>query len=250
MRAPDLNDIGELAIFLDLDGTLADIAATPDDVRVEPAMVDMLARLGDASQGAVAIVSGRDISEIDALLAPHLFPAAAVHGALRRLADGRIEVRGLDGETVDFLARKFEEELGREQGLLAERKSAAFALHYRARPDLEDECRTFMHKWASELGRFVVLPGKAVFEAVSRETSKGEAIRAYMQEAPFAGRRPLFAGDDVTDESGFEVVNGLGGVSIKIGDGPTSAKFRIADGRGFRTWLANQNGALGGADVT
>lgn len=250
MQAPNLIDIGRLAIFLDLDGTLADIAATPEDVRVDPSVLNVLARLGDAVNGAMAIISGRDIVEIDALLAPHSFPAAGVHGARRRLADGRIEVRGLNGETVDFLARQFEIEFEGEQGLLAERKSAAFALHFRARPDLEDACRRFLQKWESELGRFVVLPGKAVFEAVSRETSKGEAIRSYMSEAPFAGRRPLFAGDDVTDESGFEVVNELGGVSIKIGDGPTSAKFRVADGRRFRSWLEDQDRALGGADAS
>jgi trehalose 6-phosphate phosphatase len=249
LYAPTISDIGAYAIFLDLDGTLADLAATPGEVRVEPEFLDALARLSSASKGALAIVSGRDLGDIDALLAPHVFPAAGVHGARRRLSNGRVDERGLSSDLVDSLAQRFKRELGGESGLFAERKSAAFAVHYRARPDLQDVCRTFMHNWSNELGGFVVLPGKAVFEAVSRETSKGGAIRSFMQEAPFAERRALFAGDDVTDESGFDAVNEAGGVSIKIGDGPTSAKFRMSDGRAFRSWLMAQTMAPRGASA-
>ena len=226
------------ALFLDLDGTLAEISPTPSSVRVEPAVLETIAELSKRLDGALAIISGRELNDIDRLLTPHVFAAAGVHGATRRSRDGVYRGLGLAADQIGAFAQAFANELGHEQGLLVEQKSAGFALHYRARPDLKQECSAFIGRLIAKHRGLAVIAGKSVFEIVAAATNKGQAIAAFLKEDPFRDRIPIFAGDDVTDEDGFSEVNRLNGISIKIGSGHTAARFRLSSSQELASWLA------------
>jgi trehalose 6-phosphate phosphatase len=225
------------ALFLDFDGTLADLAPQPDAVVIAPELIDLLLQLRDQFKGALAIVSGRPLSDLDHYLAPLVLPAAAEHGALRRLPDGAlIAFERPDLTRVIEVAQALQ---AQHAGLRVEVKTAAVALHYRHAPRLEDLCRQTLARVVKETPGTSLLSGKFVFEVKPSGVDKGKAIAAFMGEAPFAGRVPVFAGDDVTDESGFEVVQSLGGLGLKIGDGPTQALHRLGSPTDMRHWLAS-----------
>lgn len=222
--------VPQLAIFTDFDGTLVELAATPDAVEVADTLTDQLQRAIDELGSAFAVLTGREISDIDRFLAPLHLPIAGAHGTQRRRADGFLE-------TVDPAAI-----LGAEQittalealviahpALILESKEGAVALHYRQAPELEDAVRTAMQEAIASLPEFALVPGKMVLEARPRAANKGEALRAFMREEPFLGRTPIFIGDDVTDEDAFIAAQDLGGVGIKLGDGDTAARMRIPD---------------------
>lgn len=231
-------DIAKSALFLDLDGTLADLHDLPSAVSISHPTLAAIDALSETLSGALAIISGRDIDDIDRILAPRRVAVAGVHGARRRDARGVASAGGLSPDVVGEFAAAFRREFDGEGGVLIEVKSAAVALHYRLRPDLQQRCEAFARLCADRHGGVRVLGGKSVFEIVARDGGKGGAIAAFMAEAPFHGRVPIFAGDDVTDESGFAVVNQLGGVSIKVGSGPTGARYRVASGEEFRDLLS------------
>jgi len=226
----------DAALFLDFDGTLVALAETPEAVHVPPALVPLLGDLHDLLGGALAVVSGRQIDVIDRLLAPLRLPAAGEHGVQRRDADGRMqEQRAPDLKAVLDAAN----ELARvHEGLLVERKHAAIALHYRRAPQLEAVCRGAMARVIDGQPQLELMHGKFVFEVKLAGINKGVAIDAFMHEAPFAGRVPVFAGDDTTDESGFSVVQPRGGVAIKVGAGPSQALHRLDSPREVLEWLA------------
>lgn len=236
MLIPDLPDRGS-ALFFDFDGTLVDLAPRPDAVRVEPRLANLLAHLRCLVGGAVAVISGRPLAEIDRHLplTPRLF-AAGVHGAERRGATGlvhRIAVPPLDEAlaSVHALAR-------RHPALQVERKPGAVALHYRLAPELEDECLATMAEALLRCEGMTLMRGKMVVELKPRRASKGAAVRSFLAERPFRHRRPWFFGDDVTDEGAFELVQAVGGVAVKIGDGETLAARRLPDPAALREWLA------------
>lgn len=225
----------DAALFLDFDGTLVAIAETPEAIHVPAAMVPLLSDLHDLLGGALAVVSGRQIDVLDRFLAPLRLPAAGEHGVQRRDAEGRMqEQRALDLtavlDTANELARVHE-------GLLVERKHAAIALHYRLAPQLEAVCRDAMARVIDGQPQFELLHGKFVFEVKPAGINKGIAIDAFLREAPFAGRVPVFAGDDTTDESGFAIVQPRGGVAIKVGSGPSLALHRLDSPRAVFEWL-------------
>ena len=227
----------EPAVFLDLDGTLIEIAQRPDEVTRSARLDALLARLPAVASNAVAIVSGRTVSDLDRLLAPHRLPVAGIHGMERRRADGRVirvpvALNWMQGahDAMDRFAEM-------HPGLLLENKGASLALHYRSRPELEDTVRQFV----AELNLPMTterLQGRKVVEVKPRQMNKGAAIRAFMSEPPFAGRTPVFAGDDVTDESGFATVNELRGVSVKVGAGATAANWTLAGVSDVLDWLS------------
>jgi trehalose 6-phosphate phosphatase len=224
------------ALFLDFDGTLVDLAEQPELVHVPAHLVPLLTALHTALEGAVAVVSGRRIVDIDTFLAPLELPAAGEHGARRRDARGTLfeaDPPNLQPviDAVLPLAEKY-------PGLRLERKEAAVALHYRHAPELEALCRETLTEALRDQPALALLHGKFVFEAKPANVSKGRAIEAFMQEAPFIGRQPLFAGDDVTDEAGFEAVRRLDGLGIKVGVGPTMAQHRCANPTELLAWLA------------
>lgn len=224
------------ALFLDFDGTLADLAPRPDSVQVPLELVSLLNQLHDRLNGALALVTGRAREDIEPMLSPWRWPAAFEHGAVRQSVHGRFEQpEPLGLASVLQAARTL---AGHHTGLLVEHKQTAVALHFRLAPALEAICVATMASAVANDPDLQLLRGKAVVEVKSARVSKGQAIEAFMQEAPFAGREPMFAGDDVTDEAGFEVVQRLGGVGIKVGDGPTCARQRCASPQALRTWLS------------
>jgi trehalose 6-phosphate phosphatase len=229
----------ETAFFFDFDGTLVELAATPDGVVVTPRVQALLAQLQHLTNGAVAIVSGRGIVELDALLAPLRLPSAGLHGAERRDATDVTQRLGFDAERVAQMAHALAETVRANPGMLLEIKGAGLALHYRNAPDKEASARAATERLVEQQGAgYVLQPGKMVFEIKPNNVDKGRAINAFLDEAPFAGRRPLFAGDDLTDEKGFAVVNQHDGISIKIGAGPTIAQARLESVDALLDWLA------------
>jgi trehalose 6-phosphate phosphatase len=235
---PNVDDIGRFALFLDLDGTVAEIAERPDAVQVDAATIALLDALRRAAGDALAVVSGRDVAVIDALLEPLRLPVAGVHGLQRRDASGRMHRTGDAAADLDSLVRAIETDLGDEPGVIVERKTGAVALHYRLRPELEARCRAIAERAVSARPEFEILPGKMVFEMRQQGGDKGDVIEAFLKEAPFRGRTPIFAGDDVTDEVAFAAVNALGGLSIKVGRSATLARYRAADLHELHRWLA------------
>ena len=230
---PQLGD----ALFLDFDGTLVGFASRPDGVEPPDYLIPALAAASDALDGALAIVTGRTIEEIDRFLSPLVLPVAGVHGLVRRTAAG--DLVGLDVETGQLarITATLEEHVRAKPELLIERKTHGVALHYRQAPTLEDACQDVMDRAVAEADQFHVQRGKFVIEARATGANKGTAIAAFLEEAPFRGRRAVFFGDDVTDEDGFAVVNGFGGLSVKVGDGETSAQERVSGIADVHRWV-------------
>ncbi len=224
------------ALFLDFDGTLADLAPRPDAVVVPAELAPLLDRLHDRLNGALALVTGRAREDVEPMLSPWRWPAAFEHGALRESAHGAFEqARPLGLAAALQAARAI---AAQHDGLLVEEKRTSMALHFRLAPALEALCVTTLATVVADDPELQLLRGKAVVEVKSVRVSKGKAIESFMQEAPFAGREPLFAGDDVTDEAGFEVVQRLGGTGIKVGHGPTCARVRCPTPHALRAWLS------------
>lgn len=239
MQEKDLPVIDEsCALFLDFDGTLAELAPQPDAVTVPPELIETLSSLRLRLGGALAVISGRPIEQLDRLLAPLQLPCAGVHGVERRRADARLVRMELAVQaSLDRLAEQADALAARHPGLLVERKPGALALHYRLAPAFEAACINLMERAVADDPTLALLHGKQVIEAKPQAASKGRAIEAYMHEAPFIGRKPLFVGDDVTDEAGFAAVQQLGGCGIKVGGGATQARLRVADPATLRAWL-------------
>lgn len=227
------------AFFLDIDGTLLDFAARPQEVRVGTDLLELLERLREASGGAVALVSGRSVEDIDQLFAPLSFPAAGQHGTERRTADGSIRRHLPPLESLARAAGDIVQLTAAHAGLVFENKGMTLALHYRLAPGLRALAEREMRAIAAGLGdAFELQTGKFVVEIKPSGKDKGSAIAEFTAEAPFARRRPVFVGDDLTDEPGFEVVNRIGGHSVKVGPGITRARWHLFDAAAVRRWLA------------
>ncbi|MBC5763546.1 trehalose-phosphatase [Ramlibacter albus] len=220
------------ALFLDFDGTVVDIAPNPEAVQVPDGLIDHLRWLHTYLGGAVAVISGRPIEQIDDFLAPLKLPVAGVHGAERRGASG--EVTLLSTHPLDAVEHAARSLAARHPGLLVENKRGSIALHYRQAPQLEAECLDTMRAAVEKSPGLTLLRGKMVVEAKPGGASKGRAIEAFMKEPPFAGRTPIFIGDDITDEVGFSTVQNAGGLGIKVGDGATCAWQRLPDPAALR----------------
>lgn len=226
------------ALFLDFDGTLVEIAARPDAVLVDPSLSAALARLRDALGGALAIVSGRPIAAIDRFLAPHRFDAAGLHGVEQRL-EGRLRpCDPADHPALRLALADLQGRFGATAGVLVEDKGCSFALHWRLAPEHADGVAAAAEAAASALGaRYRLQRGKAVAEILPAEAAKGPVIERFLDELSYRGRWPVFVGDDLTDEGGFAAVNARGGISVRIGDGPTAAAKRVASPAALRGLL-------------
>lgn len=223
------------ALFLDFDGTLVDIAPQPDAVIVPSGLIGTLTTLNHYLGGALALISGRPIEQIDAFLHPLRLPAAGVHGAERRTASGELTL--LSTHPLQLVEEAALALTARYPQLRLENKRGSIALHYRQAPQLEQECLEAMQAAVEESPGLTLLRGKMVAEAKPGGASKGHAIEAFMQEAPFAGRSPVFVGDDFTDEVGFATVQRLNGMGVKVGDGSSVAWQRLASPAVFRYQL-------------
>lgn len=231
---------GDCAFFFDFDGTLAEIATRPEAVRVVADVPVALQALSQRNDGAVAVISGRPIAEIDQHLSPAILPAAGVHGVEHRDGSGRLThlpIPGLRAAAAALRAWCVD-----HPGARLENKTGALALHYRGADALEAACLAAMAdaRDAVPTVPMVLLHGKKVVELKPAAADKGRAVRVFMAESPFAGRRPWFFGDDVTDESAFETVQAMGGVGVKIGLGDTVAVHRLPDPQDMRDWLLAQ----------
>lgn len=219
-----------LAVLTDFDGTLVDIAETPDAVKVPAALPELLAHAAADLGSAFAVISGRPIADIDRFLAPGNFAVAGAHGIQRRRADGSmqpVDERLIAGSRR--IATRLQPLVDANPLLLLETKDGAVALHYRRVPELGDTCRNAMAEAVAREDAFALVDGKMVIEARPKGISKGTALRAFMLEEPFVGRTPVFIGDDTTDEDAFVAAQELGGVGIKLGAGDTAARMRIAN---------------------
>ena len=226
------------ALFLDIDGTLLEIAATPGEVHADRADYKLVAAVRDAAGGAAALISGRGLTVIDELFHPLKMPASGLHGVERRDAKGELHRPPYPFEALQRAAASLRDFAALHEGLVLENKGYSLALHYRLAPQLEQAAHLRVLETAKSLGDWVeVQGGKMVAELKPAGRNKGSAIEDFMREPPFEGRVPVFIGDDLTDEYGFQVVNRLGGHSIKVGPEPTAATWRIKDPRSVRAWL-------------
>ncbi len=224
------------ALFLDFDGTLTELAPRPDAVRVASGLIPTLASLHDHLGGALAIVTGRPESDIDHFLAPLRLPLASEHGAQYRLTD--VSRPSIEPPDLAPVLQAVQSLTALYPMLLVERKQASVALHYRQAPQLEALCYATLARAIHYVEGVELLHGKCVFEVKPRGAHKGQAIVDFMSVAPFAGRTPVFVGDDVTDEAGFAAVQAAGGWGIKVGEGQTTARHRCMSPAALRGWLS------------
>lgn len=227
------------ALFLDIDGTLLDLADTPQGVLVPPELPGLLQTLTQRLNGALALVSGRPLSDIDRFF-PQCGDAAGTHGTQWRRGGVEQPSEPVDETGLAAAAKFIAVHCSRLPGLLLERKPHALALHYRQALARQQEAWTLARQVVQTLGpTFRLQPGKGVIEILPTLAGKGNAIRRFMRLSPYAGRCPVFVGDDLTDEDGFAAVNALGGWSIRVGNGAeTQARFRLSSPTAVRDWLA------------
>lgn len=229
--------LGDTALFLDLDGTLAAIAARPQDVRPDPRRTGLLEKLARRLSGRLAVVSGRTLAEVDRILEGRVTPVAAVHGLVRRTPDGQVFETpphpDLAGATERFRAFAT-----RDSGLLVEEKGGlSVALHFRLAAPLADAARACAQEIAARTG-LILQDGSMVEELRTPGASKGDSVRAFMAGAPFAAGRPVFVGDDDTDEDGFAAAEALGGYGVLIGPTrATEARYRLDGVETALAWL-------------
>lgn len=235
-RGPSLEGA---ALFLDADGTLLDIAATPEAATAPPGLAPILLKTHHALGGALAIVSGRRVEEIDRLFAPERLPASGVHGAqIRNKMNGQVEE---DKFRIPLSIADGAAQLAQEfPGVIFEDKHEAVAVHWRMRRPLEaeiyDRLARLLH--ASGAEELSILRGHCVFEIKRASVNKGVAVRAFMRGAPFAGRRPIFVGDDVTDVDGIHAARALGGHAFSVGRRLPGAVGHFENPAAVRAWLA------------
>lgn len=240
LPAPPKLPLAQSALFLDFDGTLVEIASRPDGVVVPAELPALLDALRDSLDGALAVVSGRRIAELDRLLSPARFAAAGVHGAEWR-EPGSEAVRVVGEPLPDELRRRFQAAFERLQarwpGLLAEDKGSSLAVHYRLAPDAEAAVQAALDELTIE-PRWQILGGHQVLEIKCSAVNKGIAVRDFMQGPAFTGHRPIYVGDDRTDTDGLAVAVELGGEGIVVGDlAAPAARFALTDPAAVRAWL-------------
>ncbi|MGZ5873121.1 MAG: trehalose-phosphatase [Bradyrhizobium sp.] len=233
--------LSEYAILLDIDGTLLDLALTPREVWVPPGLAETLSRLHDKTSGALALVSGRSLNDIDLIFAPEQFPAVGGHGAEIRIS--------IDSDAVATHAPPMDKELKRRlaaiaklsPGILLEDKGYSLALHYRLAPHAEKAIYEAVSLIRGELPNapIEVLPGKCVCEIKQSGFDKATGVRELMSHEPFRGRRPIFIGDDVTDESVFAIMPDLGGLAFSVGRRAQGVADHFDEPRDVRAWLAS-----------
>jgi trehalose 6-phosphate phosphatase len=233
-------DLERSALFLDYDGTLVGIAPTPAEAHADDALRGLLASLAERLQGAIAIISGRPVGDIDHFLAPLRLTVAGLHGLELRLQDGTLIECAAAGEPLDRARAALQTFTERTPGTLLEDKRLSVALHYRGAPAAADEAIAIAALLAEQSDGILRLQrGKMVVELLPAGRDKGRAIEDLLALPQFAGRHPVFVGDDVTDEAGFRAINERGGTSVRVGtaEHETEADWCLADVRALRRWL-------------
>ena len=225
------------ALFLDFDGTLVEIADKPDGVEVAEGLPPLIERLVERLGGAVAVVTGRKLADIDRFLALPI-AAAGLHGLERRAAPGESIITEPPPPEIATLRERITGSGLIGEGVTMEDKGAGLAVHYRAAPQRGEEVARTMGEAVADLDRLQLIHGKMVVEAKRKGRDKGAAVMSFMAAAPFKGRTPVFIGDDVTDEDGIRAANQAGGFGVKVGEGETAAAHRLPDVEAVHAWLA------------
>ncbi len=234
-----------LALFLDFDGTLVELAPTPSSIVVPSDLPGLLSDLAGVLDGSLAIVSGRPISELDVFLKPVVLAAAGQHGLERRDYGGAIIRRDDHLDDLREAAKAMKAFAKSDPRVIVEHKSLTAALHYRNAPDREADCQKLVQTLVSRFPGLQILAGKMVFEARGAGMDKGQAIESFMASKPFKSRIPVMIGDDTTDEDGFRAVNRMGGISVKVGEGPTLARNRLRSVSNVLNWLKQLHDSFG-----
>jgi trehalose 6-phosphate phosphatase len=236
LPAPKPLRLADAALFLDLDGTLAPIAARPQDVRPDPRRTSLLERLSRALDGRLAVVSGRTLADVDRILEGRVVSVAAVHGLVRREPDGTVH-EAAPHPGLPEATRRFREFAGRDSGLIVEEKGLSVALHYRLAKAHGEDARRLAEAIAHDTG-LSLQHGDMVDELRTPGPTKGDSVAAFLSQPPFAGAQPVFLGDDCTDEHGFGAVQKLGGQGVLVGPPrETQARFRLRGVEETLSWL-------------
>jgi trehalose 6-phosphate phosphatase len=224
-------------LFLDVDGTLIELTDSPLETVADSALKSLLQSAAERLGGALALVSGRSIHYLDALFAPLRLPAAGLHGVERRKASGALHGASFVDTQLDPARAALRALAQAHPGVLIEDKGRTIAAHFRMAPQLESLIRGRLADIARPLGsNYHIQEGSKVFEIKPRGFSKAAAIHAFLREPPFSGRRPVFVGDDLTDQDGFRLVEDAGGMSIAVGT-RVHAQFNLTDAAAVRAWL-------------
>lgn len=235
-RRPPALDAQDAAVFLDLDGTLAPIAPRPEDVGPDPRRTALIERLSQRLGGRLAVLSGRTLTDIDRILEGRVAAVAAVHGLVWRGGDGRV-AEPTPHAGLAVARETFARLADRDPGLLVEDKGLSVALHYRLAPRFRDLAILAAEGLSAETG-LSFQPGHMVVELRTPGPDKGDSLRRFMAEAPFAGRRPVFIGDDLTDEPAFRAAAALGGHGVLVGaERASAADWRVPDVAAVLAWL-------------
>lgn len=237
IHPPPIDPAGD-ALFLDFDGTLVEFADHPDAVKVQPTLIDTLDALSGRLDGALALISGRAISSIDRQTAPLRLPAAGVHGLELRHGDERIRRNEAEAARLAPARAHIAGLLSETDEIRVEDKDGAIVLHFRTAPHSAGRARAIATAAAGCNDGLVAVDGHAIAEIRPKAVTKAGAIVELLKRDPFAGRRPIFVGDDVTDEDGFRAASRAGGFGIKVGPGETAATYRLADVAAVHAWLA------------
>lgn len=236
LPAPKPLALGEAALFLDLDGTLAPIAQRPQDVAPDLRRTRLLEQLIHSLDGRLAVVSGRTLEDIDRILEGCVVPVAAVHGLVLRDPDGRVVATPAHPE-LTRAALDLRAFAARDSRLIVEEKGLSAALHYRQAAQHGEDARACAREIAGRTG-LTLQEGDMVEELRTPGSSKGDSVRAFMALAPFAGGKPVFVGDDATDEDGFRAAQALGGMGVAVGRRrATHARYRLTDVEATLAWL-------------
>jgi len=220
-----LPELAHMALFLDFDGTLVPFADKPENVVVPARLPQALVQIGEHVDGALAIVTGRPIDQVDGFLNASVPFVAGEHGASLRMGDGPVERMNLPNMSDEL--RSATVAVADFDGVWIEEKSAGFAVHYRQAPSRRSDVQASLAPLSAARQDLHLLDGNHVFELRAAAANKGVALRRFMDVAPFAGRVPVFIGDDTTDEDAFAAAQAYGGVGIKVGEGATCAHQRL-----------------------
>lgn len=215
LKAPEIER--HWALFLDLDGTLLDIAPAPDKVIIPPGLIDALARVGAALNGALAVVSGRRLADIDRMLSPLRVHVAAEHGAVVRLPSGVVDSVSPVHRPPPQWMEQLREATRNWDGILVEEKTYSIAIHYRLAPNRMSAVKELATSLVRSDPQFELLVAKEAFEVRPKGVTKGRAVEMLVETEPFRARQPVFVGDDVTDEDGMEIAARLGGFGLNVG---------------------------------
>jgi trehalose 6-phosphate phosphatase len=228
-----------LAMFLDMDGTLIDFAPTPDAVRVPSDLVPTLSALLEGTRGAVALLSGRSIADLDRLVAPLALPASGLHGGeCRESPGGAINVTPHDALPARMRS-ELTSMLANFPGAMLEDKGMSLAIHYRRAPGLAEELGNALRRYVThgEAIGVEVMAGELVFELKPAGFDKGRSLTSFMQIAPFAGRRPIFVSDHPIDQAGFDAAAAHGGFGVAVGRPLPRVAYTLPDPAAVRAWL-------------